>query len=179
VLSIPVSISISDFDKTFEPSTTDNVSTIVKVISNSIDNVISTKNNYPEITGGTKDEQSYIKTILNNSKLDVRNQITSVNVVSEQNIENICNGIAIGCAFNDGRIYIVPLSFWNSPHLMKDESVESGAGYIRCSSFAWTLNHEIGHIKGFMVGDESETFAENYAYDHTTVNTVYEPEPKC
>lgn len=134
---------------------------------------------YPQITGATKDEQSYIMTILNNSKLEVRNKITSVNVVSDSDIITFCGYNAIGCAGSDGLIYIVSLSFWNSPRLVQDEYVDAGSGYVRCSTFAWTLNHEIGHIKGYMVGDESEVFAENYAYDHTTVNLVYEHEKRC
>lgn len=175
VLSIPFNLgSIKNM-----PDTTALINPPVENINKIKDNLFTT-NYYPQINGANKDEQTYIMIILNNSKQEVRNKITSVNLVSDSDIILKCqftNGI--GCAYSDGRIYIVHLSFWNSPHLIQDEYVEPGSGYVRCSTFAWMLNHEIGHIKGFMVGDESEVFAENYAYDHTTVNLVYEPEKKC
>lgn len=141
---------------------------------------VSVSTNYsPQILGANDNERKYIENILNNTKKDVRNKIISINVVSDAEIINKCGYDAAGCAYNEGLIYIVSLSFWLNPHLVQDEYIESGAGYIRCSTFAWTLNHEIGHIKGFMIGDESEVFAENYAYDHTMVNLVYEPGKKC
>ncbi len=175
-LSIPLNLNSPQLLPTDYAPIRNTFSDISEDISN-----IQTKlsNPYPQIIGASKQEYPYIQNILNNTKPEVRNNIASVNVVSDSNIITYCGYDAIGCAFNDGRIYVVPLSFWNSPHLMQNEYIEAGSGYVRCSTFAWTLNHEIGHIKGYMVGDESEVFAENYAFDHTTVNLVYEPEDKC
>lgn len=136
---------------------------------------------YPSINGASGKEREYIINILNNTKPEIVSKINSINIISsDAELATDCKDEkAGGCASTDGIIYIMSISFWNSPHLRKGENVDAGAGYMRCTTFAWTLNHEIGHIKGFSIGDSSEEYAENYAYDHTTVNTVYEHEKRC
>ena len=71
--------------------------------------------------------------------------------------------------FDKGVINIVNLNYYNEFH--KD--------YVICSSFAWTLNHEIGHLNGYIIGDESEEFAENYAHKYTNVSVIYEDISEC
>lgn len=132
---------------------------------------------YPTINGANTNEREYILNILNNTKPDIVNKIKSINVKSIGKFDCNAEKYPLGCASSDGTINIVNLMYYNSQQLAGE--YEAGQAYRICGTFAGTLNHEIGHIKGFSVGDSSEAYAENYAYDHTSVNTVYEHEKRC
>lgn len=132
---------------------------------------------YPTINGANSNEREYILNILNNTKPDIVNKIKSINVKSVGKFDCNAEKYPLGCASSDGTINIVNLMYYNSQQLTGE--YEAGQAYRICGTFAGTLNHEIGHIKGFSVGDLSEAYAENYAHDHTSVNTVYEHEKRC
>lgn len=139
--------------------------------------LIAVNKYYPTINGANTNEREYILNILNNTKPDIVNKIKSINVKSIGKFDCNSEKYPLGCASSDGTINIVNLMYYKNQQLTGE--YEAGQAYRICGTFAGTLNHEIGHIKGFSIGDSSEKYAENYAYDHTTVNTVYEPEKRC
>jgi hypothetical protein len=118
---------------------------------------------------------SIIKTTLDNTDQNIVKHIRSINVVgSIYEIPDKRNDHEIGVAQITGNRPFIKTSLLDFPFFSANIYVVSmrnygiTGNYYTCDSFELTLNHEIGHVVGYYNnGDTSESYAENYAYQHT------------
>jgi len=129
----------------------------------------SNKNVTPIINADNETTQ-LILDILNRTDIRIVSQIDSITVENESETRLNCIDRAVGCVIWTGLngdenvnfktdmvnitfdIYVVEPEFWD----FKFTSVS-------CYSFEKVLLHEIFHVWGYMIGDESEQFAKNGA----------------
>jgi len=105
-----------------------------------------------------------INNVLNKTNKSIINHINSITIIYGDSVECSPDPIrkAIGCAEKiesnstaiSVDIRLVDKGFWQRNSNSRERA---------CGSFEYTLNHEIGHVKGFMNNNESELYADTYA----------------
>ena len=120
------------------------------------------------IIGSLENDKSKIKSILLRTDIDILKYLKEINIHDTDyvpcgnNIMSIYPS-PIGCSVNyyppeekSSIIDVVSSNFWISTN-----------NWIMCSSFEYTVNHEIGHIDGARYYDKTEEYADRYAEQHT------------
>lgn len=138
-----------------------NVPTVVQLNEKNI-------NHIPTIIDSNKIHLDIINNVLNKTDKSIINHINSITIIYGDSVE-CSTGLtrkAIGCAetleYNPTAlstalsvdIRLVDKGFWQRNSNSRERA---------CGSFEYTLNHEIGHVKGFMNNNESELYADTYA----------------